>query len=403
MSTTTQAAQQHLEQLRAALADLPPGEVEEILGDVEVQLQESDCAEITRLGPAEAYAAELRSAAGYPAAAPGRSSSARPDLVRMRLGLLLLGLACLGALLVGAFGSGGGIVVGLVLAVALPTALGWLAVQHRPGLRNLSEIASARTTARQGIERIPEPVRELVASLRPAWWVLRAGLAAALVLLVLGAFSVAATLLLGVLLVYPSVRLAHAARVSRGWAWVALPLNVLAVGLLLSVSGTPADAGQGYASPDVVYQDVPGDLAVSNIYPFDADGTPLTGVYLYDQDGQPLKVWEYTCYDGTYENQPGVDQENPTNRFPLPHVVQDPETGTCTPQEGLPFSVAIPAGASPTSSSPSPSSGVGSATSTAPPTTVPPTTTAAPSATTAPTASAPTTTAPTTPAPTTTG
>ncbi len=385
MSTTTQAGQQYLGRLRAALADLPPGEVEEILGDVEVQLQESDDAEIARLGSAGAYAAELRSAAGYPAAA---STSPRPSVLQVRLGVWLLGVACVAALLVGWTGGGGngsGTVVALVFLVALPAGLGWLAVRGRTGLRSLPEVVSARRTARRVVDGLPPSVVELAVSLRPAWWVLRAGLAAVLVLGVLRVGSVAAVLLVGLVLVVPSVWLARRAGGTRAGSWTTVPLNVLAVGVLLALpSALGGFAYAAVASPDVVYQDVPGDLAVSNIYPFDADGTPLTGVYLYDQDGQPLKVWEYTCYDGTYENQPGVDQENPTNRFPLPHVVQDPQTGTCTPQEGLPFSVAIPAGASPASSSPSPSSGVGSATTTAPATTTPlPTTT--PPATTAPT------------------
>lgn len=378
--TATPPQQDYLARVRAALADLPAGEVEEIVADVAVQLLESDDpAELERLGSPEAYAAELRAAAGYPGE-PVRVVAA--PVLRARAGIWLLGLACVSAGITGFYGTGrGAVVVALVLLVGLPAGVGWLLARGQIGLRTLPEVEAARRTARQFVEATPSAVVELVVSLRPAWWVLRASLAAVLILGVTRvSSSITVAVVLAVLLVAPSVWLARRATGHRDWSWVTMPLNMLAVGVLLAL---PALVGQytylsasnaGYYDPAPAAET---GLSVSNVYPFDANGKPLTDVYLYDQDGQPLKVWEYTCFDGTYENTPGVDQEDPVNRFPLPHVVPDPQTGACTVNSGLPFSVAIPAGTAatpsarstgrsapglpaPTSSASTPPSGAGS-------------------------------------------
>jgi uncharacterized membrane protein len=64
-----------LTRMRAALSDLPPAEVDELLEDTEDHVRElarehgEDQLEL-RLGNPEAYAAELRSAAGYPPPKP---------------------------------------------------------------------------------------------------------------------------------------------------------------------------------------------------------------------------------------------------------------------------------------------------------------------------------------------
>ncbi|MEO6879419.1 MAG: hypothetical protein ABI181_00540 [Mycobacteriaceae bacterium] len=359
--TVSKTHQDYLARVRAALADLPAGEVDDILSDVAVQLEESDDpAEVQRLGSPEAYAAELRLAAGYPGeVAPTKGTSN----LRARLAVWLLGLASVAAGLNGIYGAGrGGVVVGLVVLVGLPAGAGWLAARGQGGLRTLPEVEAARRGARQLAEATPPSVRDLVVSLRPAWWVLRAGLAAVLLLGVIRvSSSLAVALVLAVLLIAPSVWLARRAAGNRSWSWIAIPLNVLAVGVLLALPSVAREyayaSNGGYNDPAPAAET---GLSVSNVYPFDANGRPLTDVYLYDQDGQPIKVWESTCTDGTYENTPGVDQQDPVNRFPLPHVVQDPRTGACTVKSGLPFSVAIPAGtaaltpAETTSSTPAP-------------------------------------------------
>ena len=75
--TASPAAEEYLDGVRAALADLPAPEVAEILDDVRAHLADltaelggaADLAALTaRLGPPSEYAAELRAAAGYPPA-----------------------------------------------------------------------------------------------------------------------------------------------------------------------------------------------------------------------------------------------------------------------------------------------------------------------------------------------
>lgn len=69
------AVREYLARVRSALADLPAGEVEEILDDVRPHLMEiaSELGErarlvemVARLGEPESYAAELRAAGDYP-------------------------------------------------------------------------------------------------------------------------------------------------------------------------------------------------------------------------------------------------------------------------------------------------------------------------------------------------
>ncbi|ANZ38304.1 hypothetical protein BBK82_21780 [Lentzea guizhouensis] len=72
MNTQALGVEQYVAGMRAALDDLPPHEVAEIMEDVEAhvaeltsELGEGETLE-QRLGPPEQYAQELRQAAGYP-------------------------------------------------------------------------------------------------------------------------------------------------------------------------------------------------------------------------------------------------------------------------------------------------------------------------------------------------
>ncbi len=82
-STLTGTIATYLVQVKAELADLPPGELEDVLDDVASHLtevaaefeQEPTEAQLwERLGTPRQYADELRTAAGYPASnRPGSS------------------------------------------------------------------------------------------------------------------------------------------------------------------------------------------------------------------------------------------------------------------------------------------------------------------------------------------
>ncbi|WP_425487277.1 HAAS signaling domain-containing protein, partial [Micromonospora maritima] len=73
MTVTGQEITDYVDRVRAALADLPPSVRDELTEDLPEHLAEvaaeGDGALVDRLGPPEAYAAELRTVAG---AEPGR-------------------------------------------------------------------------------------------------------------------------------------------------------------------------------------------------------------------------------------------------------------------------------------------------------------------------------------------
>lgn len=237
-STTTDVAA-YLARVRAALADLPAGDQDELLADLESHLTEvaGEQGEGTlesRLGPPEEYAAELRTAAGLPA----RSSVDSPGAARR--------------------------------------------------VRELADRPWVRST----VDFLPE--------LQPGWWVLRGVLAALLPTLLLG-LGVAYVLLLGIVAVPLSVWLGRRGRADRRLRWAGIAASAVAVAAGLVLLGSVGQAGLDPA-PGVEYlpgPDYGGLGGVTNIYPYSADGKPLTDVLLYDQDGRPVAVRVGPDADGT--------------------------------------------------------------------------------------------------------
>lgn len=336
------AAEEYLDGVRAALADLPAPEVAEILDDVRAHLAdltadlggEADVAALTgRLGPPSAYAAELRAAAGYPPAEPEEAGRSRHGLARLALAapvagglVFLLGVAA-GEPAVALLGM-------LVGAVGLPIVLRdgprVPSVAALPEVRWLTGVRPAGPTART--------VTGFVASLQPAWWVLRAVAAAALVVSVFLGGEAAAVLLLGLLAVPLSVWVGHRTRRDRRLLWVVVPLNALAALVLLwmlvdGVPGSrdPSPSGYSVSAPGL-WQD--GDREIRDIRPVDPDGNPLAGVYLFDQDGMPID----TSGSGCSGADAGANAAYPRGTWDY-----DPRTGRCRYTPPAPLVVAVPA------------------------------------------------------------
>ncbi|MDQ4113072.1 MAG: hypothetical protein M3306_18550 [Actinomycetota bacterium] len=183
-------------------------------------------------------------------------------------------------------------------------------------------------------ELLRTDVAPVVAWLRPLWWIVRAWAAAWLVSAMFGwgmssapavlllIVAVAVSMFIGAGRLWPGGERGTAARV------VLLGLNTFAVFVLFmtwaSGGGDSTDydrgwndgfneagAGGGYGAPMNEQAGVYSDGKwVSNIYPYDASGKPLTGVQLFDQEGKPIDV----------VTQPDCTS---TSAAPLPPVTSD--------------------------------------------------------------------------------
>ena len=281
--------------VRAHLTDLPAEEVEELTEGLEADLAEAFREDLAReLGDPSAYAAELRAAAGLPAreSKPTRTSVA--DTVR-------------------AFGRD---------SRAFVADHPWL-----------------------------ERTVSFVASLRPAWWLLRAWAAWVVLGEMFGTGSGLGSLVVLAALAAGSVLLGMR-RWPQWFAAVIVTGNVVAAVVVLgmatsvpsSLSSSPEP--QYYpASPEFVAEDLTGvfldALPVTNIFAYDAAGQPLSDVQLFDQDGRPLVTsvpggngcLDADCVDlGLWSPSTLVTGEQAFNVFPMRMVqARRDDSGTLTP------------------------------------------------------------------------
>ena len=407
------AVERYLGGLRAALADLPPGELAEIVDDAREHLREV-AAELgpgpdgaqpadleARLGTPAAYAADLRAAAGY---APAPAVAPPPRRIRGGMALGLLVLATVVVLLAAVAVPEAAVLVGLPVAL-----VGFLFVVRRgPRVPDVAALAPVRAL-RAAVPRPDAPGGRIVgflASLQPAWWVLRGLVGAQLLVSVFGGGGgVAPVLLLALVAVPVSVWLGHLSRRDRRWLWAVVPLNALAAVLATSALTALPRSDADPSPADVDAQTYPTGLVqdgipVRDLRPFDANGAPLTGVHLFDQDGRRIVTLD-DCDDGVPPTTP------PAVAYPRGTRVYDDATGRCVVQPPVPLVVTVPTSGAPSSTAPSggptaaPSDGPGPGTAATPapsagPTAGPPPTTVPPTAptTTAPPATAPPVTAP---------
>ena len=299
--------------VRAALSDLPPDQAEILLEDLEDHLREVATEAggplVDRLGSAEQYAQELRTAYG------AAHTASKPDDPALR---------------------------GLTLAIRRVTAWAWV---------------------RQVQAFLPE--------LRPAWWVLRAYLLVLILTAVFSRnynlhpipnpFSSRGLLeiIAAAVAIVLSVRLGRRNRpLARGGRVLAIGANVMialvAIPVLARMGTFPSYAmvesgGSGFQGQPF---NLPNGV-VTNIYAYSKDGKPLTDVLLYDQEGRPLIIGPIG--DVTSEYPVGADGQPITNAYPLRqrHLSGDP---VGAPRVALPPWPATSPTPNPTASpSPSPS------------------------------------------------
>ncbi|SEP51492.1 DUF1700 domain-containing protein [Amycolatopsis saalfeldensis] len=378
------AVRVYLARVRTALADLPAGEVEEILEDVRPHLAEMEVelgpsarveALIERLGTPESYAAELRSSGGYPPPADGVATTVlktpkEHSLFGARFALWGL-VFCAAGLALFAFGAGVSVnpdaLLGLLLlAPVFALSLWFLHSRGIAAVLALPEAVRVRDTLRKFREdRKGDRTLSYLGSLKPAWWV-----ACAAVLVVFGLFLMlrhSYALLLLPFLIAAAVAVVWAGPRTSGdrrLLWIVVPVSAFVVGGGFGGIGAMVDRvghspyfpdstpySASYASDQYGNQQLRyGDEELKNVYAFDADGKPLTDVYLYDEQGRPLTITRYGCEQSTgTEARRGVD-----NRFPRPQLVQGTQDANgnldgyngyrayCHEVTGVPFAAAIP-------------------------------------------------------------
>jgi hypothetical protein len=239
--------ERYIERVRAALADLPADERDELTEDLQTHLADvlaetsgpagtsepagtsgpagTSAPLESRLGSPEEYAAELRRSAGIPPAeVPARK-------------------APLGA-----------------------------------ALRSVS----AR------LDRYPAWVRfrAFLPELRPGWWILRALIAVAVLMTVAGSTSPLLFLPLAGLVSWVSVAIGRRSAPGRWRPWlIGMNLALAFGGLAFAVQAT--DRPYSYAD-QVSY--APSGAGLANLHLYDKDGHPLRDVQAFDQWGNPLDL-----------------------------------------------------------------------------------------------------------------
>jgi hypothetical protein len=236
--------------VRAALADLPADEVEDLTDGLEADLAERAADEESPdFGDPVAYANELRSAAGLPARASHRPSS-----------------------------------MGSVLGSAWADLLGGLRELHKHPL--IARLAAFFVT------------------LRPLWWAFRAAVFYGILTWAIGtpflAFNLG-TILLGAICLVLSVQLGRGKWQPKAWMRTALlAINVLLVitvpvALLAMTSAFSTEVNNAFADgqnqSQLNYDGLEfNGQQITNVFAYDASGRPLINVQLFDQRGKPLNA-----------------------------------------------------------------------------------------------------------------
>ncbi len=265
--------------VRAELDDLEPDVRDDLLEDLEAHLHEvaaeADGSLEDRLGPASAYAAELRASAGLPV------RGERVGFVRRLEGRL-----------------------------------------HAIG-------------SMPGMDRVSAYAREL----RPGWWLMRAYLfvASADILwtysattqlplpsfggnVVFGIFAI-----VGVAVV--SVELGRASTTHRWARRLSIVASAIVVVMTIAAAAEIHDRlSAGVASPEEGYVSYgtlthPDGAPIANICPYSSDGQPLSDVLLFDQDGRPI----------SNPNLDELSRRRVANLYPYEQQTVDPETGATQP------------------------------------------------------------------------
>ncbi|MBU8858921.1 MULTISPECIES: hypothetical protein [unclassified Micromonospora] len=306
MTVTGQEITDYVDRVRAALADLPPRVRDELTEDLPEHLAEvaaeGEGALVDRLGTPEAYAAELRAAAG---AGEGR----RPARFHR-------------------------------LAEAREQA----ATQVRLLDRQLGPVLGHAT------------VSDFLRPLRPAWWLLRGWLAALLIGAMLGGGplgllprpndNASAGLLLLIGAVVASLWLGRRSAGFTGWPRRLHRLGTAALllfGFAVLVDVDRNASSDHYSGYEQTSEDRRFDR-IEDVFVYDQQGRLIRDARLFDQNGVPIRLGWPSCMDGsgvapemqhTYpycpERAPFGPPAPPSTAPPVPTPTDSPTPTTSTP------------------------------------------------------------------------
>ncbi|TPG18987.1 hypothetical protein [Pedococcus bigeumensis] len=296
---------QYIAAVRAELADLPPDDLDDLTGGLEADLSElvaESPSGLAGLASPQEYAAELRSAAGFPV----RAEQSKPT---------------------------------------------WWSQQKDLARRDLANLAADYPAVRQA--------RDLAIELRPVWWIAR-GVALAWLLVIWGSVS----MLLYPLAIIGAVVSVYVGR--RGAELVGWPRRLLMAANAVAVLGVVFALGAAIASSRgyVGYNNAPypepmsepglqfNGTPSSNLYVYDKDGKPVTDVRIFTDTGQSVDLaGGFLGPDGSPLHGPADIYGHPwDNTFPLP---TDQGAGVDTnPDVWTPPSAIPPLGTAATAASP---------------------------------------------------
>ncbi|MFI1192112.1 HAAS signaling domain-containing protein [Micromonospora sp. NPDC020750] len=320
MTVMEQEIADYVTRVRAALADLPPTVRDELTEDLAEHLAEvaaeGDGPLAERLGMPEAYAAELRTAAGAGGPAAARNLDQRAAAVAS-----------------------------------------WSRARLRATDLRLGPILGYATAS------------EYLRLLRPAWWVLRGYLAAMLITVIttgapigllprLGGSTLAALLLLAVCVV-ASVWLGRRTPVLGRWPRIALRAGTAILAVFAFAGFVDADDRLGWNESG--YQPTSEQVPyVRDVFVYDSEGRLVENARLFDQDGNPIRLGYRECVrEGLPEGTKAVvpvypycPEYAPFRTGPVgPRPSSGPPTVGPVPSSAVPTEGPTPSGA-PTAGSP---------------------------------------------------
>jgi hypothetical protein len=194
----------------------------------------------------------------------------------------------------------------VVIGFVIIAGCGFLGVRalhhHDPGI--VAETPEGRRLARsiRGlIGQLPQSGRRDLKTIgQPIWWVSRGIVAGGGFFAVVGSANGPVVLVGALAGVVVSIWIGRKTQQDHRWLWYVVPLNVvatIAVPIWLAVSLTshtfgylPSNYSSAY-TPGLSYDGNP----VQNVFPFDAQGKPLTGIRLYTESGIPLEITPADC------------------------------------------------------------------------------------------------------------